>query len=124
MISLHDSRDRTFGAAACALIAVALLTLSGCGGTTQPGPNTASGTVTGVVTSQSGPISGAAVSIVSSDGSQWTTNSGPDGYFEIDKVIAGAAQLTVSRDGYGQWSGQVLIVPNGTTTQNVHLNAI
>jgi len=106
------------------MLVAALLTLNGCGGKTEPGPNTASGTVTGVVTSQSGPIAGAAVSIVSSDGTQSATTSGSDGYFEIDKVAAGAAQLTVSRDGYGQWSGQLLIVPNGTTTQNVHLNAI
>jgi carboxypeptidase family protein len=123
VISIRNNQKRTFGAAAVVLAAVSLA-LNGCGGGTEPGPNTAAGTVTGVVTSQSGPVAGAAVSIVSGDGSQWSATSGSDGYFELDKVAAGAAQLTVSHDGYGQWSGQVLVVPNGTTTQNVHLNAI
>jgi hypothetical protein len=123
VISIQDNHIRVRGAAALALAAV-LLALNGCGGRTEPGPNTAAGTVTGVVTAQSGPVSGAAVTIVSGDGSQWTATSGSDGYFELDKVAAGSAQLTVSRDGYGQWSGQVLVLPNSTTTQNVHLNAI
>jgi hypothetical protein len=123
MLTIRDNLTRRSGAAALALAAL-LFALNGCGGRTEPGPNTATGTVTGVVTAQSGPISGAAVSLVSADGSQWTAASGSDGYFELDKIPTGAAQLTVSRDGYGQWSGQVLVLPNSTATQNVHLNAI
>jgi Carboxypeptidase regulatory-like domain len=119
----RDNHTRARGAAALALAAL-LLALNGCGGRTEPGPNTAAGAVTGVVTAQSGPISGAAVSLVSADGSQWTATSGSDGYFELDKIPAGAAQLSVAHDGYGPWSGQVLVLPNSTATQNVHLNAI
>src|SRR5579863_2589856 len=104
-------QTRKFGAVALALAAM-LLALNGCGGKTEPGPNTASGTVTGVVTAESGPVSGAAISLISADGSQWTAASGSDGYFELDKIPAGAAQLTVSHAGYGQWSGQVLVLPN------------
>ncbi|HKW45625.1 MAG TPA: carboxypeptidase-like regulatory domain-containing protein, partial [Candidatus Eremiobacteraceae bacterium] len=78
---------------ALAPIALALL-VAGCTvGQNQPASATV-GTLTGVVTGPSGPVSGASLDLIAGDGSRRSAASTADGYFEMDRVPAGTVQLT------------------------------
>jgi hypothetical protein len=93
----------------------------GCStGQNQPGAALV-GTITGVVTGPSGPVSGATISLSAADGSQRSAASTADGYFEIDRVPAGTVQLSVSASGFAPWQTNTVIAPNATTTQDVRL---
>lgn len=105
----------------CILLASAL---AGCnGGQTQPAAVPV-GTLTGVVTGPSGPVSGAAIQVTQADGSQRTAASTADGYFEVDRVIAGTIQVSVSAAHYAPWQTNAVIVPNATLTQDVRLTPL
>jgi hypothetical protein len=108
---------------AFASIAVALL-IAGCStGQNQP-PSSPVGTLTGVVTGQSGPVSGASIDLTGTDGSRRTAASTADGYFEIDRVPAGTSLLSVSATGFAIWQTNVVITPNATLTQDVRLSPL
>ena len=104
-------------------IVLALL-LAGCNGG-QNQPNAAPvGTLTGVITGPSGPVSGASISLSETDGSQRSGVSTADGYFEIDRVPAGTIQLSVNAAGFAPWQTNAVIAPNATTTQDVRLTPL
>ena len=106
---------------AFAPLALALL-VAGCSvGQDQPALTTV-GTLTGVITGPSGPVSGASIDLIAGDGSRHSAASTADGYFEIDRVPAGTMQLTVSASGYATWQTSAVIAPNATLTQDVRLN--
>jgi hypothetical protein len=96
--------------------------LVGCNGG-QNQPNAAPvGTLTGVVTGPSGPVSGASIALIAADGTQRSGASTADGYFEFDRVPAGTIQLSVSAGGFAPWQMNALIAPNTTLTQDVRLS--
>lgn len=99
-------------------------TLAGCnGGQTQPGAAPV-GTLTGVVTGPSGPVSGAAIQVTQEDGSQRNAASTADGYFEMDRVAAGTIQISVSAAHYAPWQTNAVIMPNATLSQDVRLTPL
>jgi len=109
---------RTF---TCMLLVAAL---AGCnGGQTQSGAVPV-GTLTGVVTGPSGPVSGAAIQVTQADGSQRTAASTADGYFEVDRVTAGTIQLSVSAAHYAVWQTNAVVMPNATLSQDVRLTPL
>jgi hypothetical protein len=104
-----------------AISIIVALVIAGCsGGQNQPGAALV-GTITGVVTGPSGPVSGASISLTANDGSQRSAASTADGYFEIDRVPAGTIQLSVNASGFTPWQTNTVITPNATTTQDVRL---
>jgi hypothetical protein len=108
---------------AIAFIVLASL-LAGCGGgQNQPGAAPV-GTLTGVVTGPSGPVSGASIALTAGDGSQRSGASTADGYFEIDRVPAGTIQLSVNAAGFAPWQTNAVITPNATLTQDVRLTPL
>lgn len=77
------------------------------------------GTITGTVTnaSNSSAVSGAAVSL--SNGASTTTAS--NGTYTLSNVAAGTYTMTVTANGFQQWSGSVTVTAGQTTTRNVAL---
>ncbi|HEY7980096.1 MAG TPA: carboxypeptidase-like regulatory domain-containing protein [Candidatus Eremiobacteraceae bacterium] len=106
-----------------AIVSVILaVALAGCnGGQNQPAAAPV-GTLTGVVTGPSGPVSGASIAVTAADGSQRSAASTADGYFEIDRVPAGTIQLSVNAAGFAPWQTNAVIAPNTTLTQDVRLS--
>ena len=70
------------------LALLALLALTGCGGTKT-------GMVSGTVTLDGKPVPTATVSFIAADGKAYTGISGDDGAYTVDKVPVGAAKITV-----------------------------
>jgi uncharacterized protein YjdB len=80
------------------------------------------GALTGVVTGPNGPVGGASIMVTSNDGFLRDASSTPDGYFEIDRLPAGTAQIAVTAVGYVAWQTTAAIAPNATTAQDVRLS--
>ena len=108
-----------------ALLAVVFaVALAGCNGG-QNQPNAAPvGTLTGVITGPSGPVSGASIALTLADGSQRSGASTADGYFELDRVPAGTIQIVVSAAGFAPWQTNAVVAPNATTMQDVRLTPL
>jgi hypothetical protein len=111
--------QRVFAYSALALA----LALAGCNaGQSQPAVPV--GTLTGVITGPSGPVSGASVGVTASDESQHRANSTVDGYFELDRIPAGTIHISVTATGFAPWQMSAIIPPNATLAQDVRLNAM
>jgi len=80
------------------------------------------GTLTGVVTGPSGPVSGASVSVTPPDNSYHVGQTDAQGYYSIASIPAGPVVVTVKAAGYQTYSGSAVIPENGTATQNVSLS--
>jgi hypothetical protein len=104
-------------------VTLALMLVACSGGQNQPG-GAPVGTLTGVVTGPSGPVSGASIALTAADGSQRSAASTADGYFEIDRVPAGTIQLSVNATGFTPWQMNAVITPNATLTQDVRLTPL
>lgn len=87
----------------------------------QPATELPSGTVSGVVTGPSGPISGAAVTVSPSDNSYHATASDAQGFYALSGLLAGPASLTIAAPGYRDFTATITIVGDGTVTVNVSL---
>ena len=97
--------------------------LAGCSvGNTQPAAPV--GTLTGVVTGASGPVGGASVEVTTADGSQHSAVSTADGYFELDRLLAGTIHVSVTAAGFAPWQMNAIIAPNATLAQDVRLTRV
>jgi Carboxypeptidase regulatory-like domain len=97
--------------------------LAGCT-VDQTQPVVPVGTLTGVITGPSGPVSGASVEVTAADGSQHRANSTADGYFELDRVPAGTIHVSVTAAGFAPWETNAIISPNATLAQDVRLTPV
>ena len=88
----------------------------------QPTEQTPTGSLQGVVTGPSGPVSGALVQVTTSAATTVATQSDPNGFFALKDVPQGTALLTVSASGYYPFSTSVNIRAKATTTANVSLS--
>ena len=108
-------------AAFVAMMATAAVGCSIIEAHTSPAAQT--GTLQGVVTSPSGPVANAAVTVTASDATQHVGLSNSDGYYSIATIPLGPATYSVHASGFAEVDGNLTIMPDpGGTRQDVSLN--
>lgn len=107
-----------------AIVAMMATALAGCSIIeAHPSPSAQTGTLQGVVTSPSGPVSNAQVLVTASDATQHVGVSNNDGFYSIASIPLGPASYSVRASGFSEVDGNLVIAPDpGGTRQDVSLN--
>jgi len=84
--------------------------------------NTPRGSLTGLVSTSSGPLAGATVSIANSSFASQTTDA--SGHYSFPQVSVGTNQVTASKPGYSIVTQPAIIVANQLSTLNFTLAAL
>lgn len=107
-----------------AIVAMMATALAGCNIIeAHPSPSAQTGTLQGVVTSPSGPVSNAQVLVTASDATQHAGVTNNDGFYSIASLPLGPATYSVRASGFAEVDGDLVIAPDpGGTRQDVSLN--